>query len=196
MSCNIQTLVGKHFSFCKSKSKFGELSLTFPALSHGWGRHGVNLTNDQLVICLIVREISIHAAAGWNLTIRKLHYTFQLTYKITVALNKVSILLLYRRILQDRLYRLAIWTLLTVVSLFAFATCVAGVFQCLPIDKAWYKSKKGHCYNLVDAWYTNAVFSIVTDIVILLLPMHMVYKLQMDRRRKLLLYAMFGLGGL
>jgi hypothetical protein len=92
------------------------------------------------------------------------------------------------------MYRVAIHSLLVVVGLFAFATIVAGVFQCVPIDKAWNKNKKGHCYNLVDAWYSNAVFSIITDFFILVLPMHMVYKLQRDKREKLLLYGVFGLG--
>jgi len=119
-----------------------------------------------------------------------------LTYKITVALNKTSLLLLYLRIMPQRLQRLAIYTLLALVNLFALATTIAGIFQCVPVEKAWIKAKKGHCYNLVDAWYTNAVFSIVTDFLIFFLPMHMVYKLQRDKREKLLLYAVFGVGGL
>jgi len=96
--------------------------------------------------------------------------------------------------MPQRMYRIAIFSLLTLVALFAVATTVAGVFQCIPVDKAWNKSKKGHCYNLVDAWYSNAVFSITTDFLILMLPMHMVYKLQRERGEKLLLYGVFGLG--
>jgi len=96
--------------------------------------------------------------------------------------------------MPQRFYRVAIYSLLILVGLFAFSTVIAGVFQCVPVDKAWNKGKKGHCYNLVDAWYSNAVFSIVTDFLILFLPMHMVYKLQRDKREKLLLYAVFGLG--
>ena len=113
---------------------------------------------------------------------------------MAVAMNKASILLLYLRIMPQRLYRIMIFSLLTVVALFAVATTIAGVFQCIPVDKAWNKKKPGHCYNLVEAWYTNAVFSIVTDFLILMLPMHMVYKLQRDRREKFLLYGVFGLG--
>jgi hypothetical protein len=48
----------------------------------------------------------------------------------------------------------------------------------------------------VAAWYTNAVFSIVTDFIILCVPMHMVYNLQRDKREKILLYFVFGMGGL
>jgi len=96
--------------------------------------------------------------------------------------------------MPQKLYRVAIYSLLTLVGLFAFATIIAGVFQCVPVEKAWNKNKPGHCYNLVDAWYSNAVFSIITDIFILMFPMHMVYKLQRDQREKLLLYGVFGLG--
>ncbi|KAH7313000.1 hypothetical protein BKA65DRAFT_558216 [Rhexocercosporidium sp. MPI-PUGE-AT-0058] len=152
-------------------------SVTLAAFSHGWGRHKKNLLPSQIQICLI------------------LHWVFQITYKLSVALNKASILLLYLRIMPQRLYRIMIFSLLTIVGLFAIATTIAGIFQCIPVDKAWNKKKPGHCYNLVEAWYSNAVFSIVTDILILMLPMHMVYKLQRDMREKLLLYAVFGLGG-
>jgi hypothetical protein len=96
--------------------------------------------------------------------------------------------------MPQQAYRRAIFCLLGLVGTFAFATCVAGIFQCTPVDRAWHKTKPGSCYNLVDAWYANAVFSIITDILILLLPMYMVYKLQKAMREKLLLVAMFGVG--
>ncbi len=108
----------------------------------------------------------------------------------------MSILFLYLRIMPNRIYRLLIHLIFAFVSLFAISTTIAGVFQCVPVDKAWHKAYKGHCYNLVAAWYTNAVFSIVTDFIILCVPMHMVYNLQRDKREKILLYFVFGMGGL
>ncbi|KAG9243770.1 hypothetical protein BJ878DRAFT_104747 [Calycina marina] len=149
---------------------------TLVAIEFGWGRHEVNLNDHQIMICLL------------------LHWTFQITYKISVALNKISILLLYHRIMSQRIYRICTYILLSLVGLFAFTTSIAGVFQCIPIQKAWYKSVEGSCYNLEAAWYSNAVFSIVTDIFIIALPTYMVYNLQRDRREKVMLYAMFGMG--
>jgi hypothetical protein len=96
--------------------------------------------------------------------------------------------------MPQKFYRVACWSLLTIVGLFALATTIAGVFQCVPVQKAWAKTKKSHCYNLVDAWYSNAVFSIVTDFIILFLPLHMVYKLQKAKQEKILLYAVFSVG--
>jgi hypothetical protein len=43
---------------------------------------------------------------------------------------------------------------------------------------------------------TNGVLSFVGDLIILALPMPMVWKLQIDTRRKIALSAMFLLGGL
>jgi hypothetical protein len=94
------------------------------------------------------------------------------------------------------MYRITCWTLLTLIALFAFATTIASVFQCVPVEKAWIKSKKGYCYNLTDAWYANAGFSITTDFIILFLPIHMIYNLQKAKQEKLLLYAIFGVGAL
>jgi hypothetical protein len=105
-------------------------------------------------------------------------------------------LLLYLRIMPQRIYRTTCWMLLTLVGLFAFATTVAGIFQCIPVEKAWIKSKEGHCYSLTRAWYANAGFSIATDFIILFLPIHMVYNLQRAKHEKMLLYAVFGVGAL
>lgn len=149
---------------------------TLVATAHGWGRHKVNLDAKDLRLVLI------------------LHWTFQITYKITVGLNKTSMLLLYLRIMPQRISRITCWTLLTLIGLFAFATTVASIFQCIPVEKAWIKSKHGHCYSLTRAWYANAGFSIATDFIILFLPMHMVYNLHRAKREKILLYAVFGVG--
>ena len=96
--------------------------------------------------------------------------------------------------MPQKFYRVSYWALLTLVSLFAVSTIIAGIFQCIPVEKAWHKNKPGYCYPLVNAWYANAIFSIVTDCVILALPMRMVYQLQRDAREKALLFMVFGLG--
>ena len=96
--------------------------------------------------------------------------------------------------MPQRFYRLSCWALFILVSVFAVSTIIASVFQCVPVEKAWYKNTPGHCYPIVHAWYANAVFSIVTDCVILALPMRMVYQMQRDVREKALLFMIFGLG--
>ncbi|KAJ5037941.1 uncharacterized protein L3040_006817 [Drepanopeziza brunnea f. sp. 'multigermtubi'] len=92
-------------------------------------------------------------------------------------------------------YRLVTYILLTILSLFAVATIIAGIFQCTPIHKAWNKTQSGNCYKLSTAWYANALFSVATDIAIVVLPMQMGYRLKTDRREKVLLFGLFGLGG-
>ncbi|OCL07935.1 integral membrane protein, partial [Glonium stellatum] len=100
------------------------------AHQYGWGHHTSDLPAKDLEITLI------------------LHWTFQITYKLSVALNKASIILLFLRIMPQKSYRIFCWALLTIISLFAISTIIAGVFQCVPVDKAWHKKKPGYCYPL------------------------------------------------
>ena len=53
----------------------------------------------------------------------------------------------------------------------------------------------GTCIDNIRFWYANAGFSIATDVVILLLPMYLVYRLHIPLRQKIALAAVFALGG-
>jgi hypothetical protein len=61
----------------------------------------------------------------------------------------------------------------------------------------WDKTQPGHCIPnaLVTIGMTNGVLSFIGDLVILALPIPMIWKLQIDTRRKIALNAMFLLGG-
>ncbi|KAG9233386.1 hypothetical protein BJ875DRAFT_442308 [Amylocarpus encephaloides] len=51
-----------------------------------------------------------------------------------------------------------------------------------------------HFSNVIN-WYGNAGFSIITDVLILVLPMTMVYKLKLPAPQRLALAMVFALGG-
>jgi hypothetical protein len=72
------------------------------------------------------------------------------------------------------------------------------MLQCLPIAYFWDKTiKGGHCIPnaLINIGMTNGVLSFAGDLVILSLPIPMVWKLQINNRRKMALSGMFLLGG-
>lgn len=54
----------------------------------------------------------------------------------------------------------------------------------------------GSCINRPAVYLANGVLNVVTDFVILLLPVPMIRGLQMPFRQKLLLAAMFSVGSL
>ncbi|KAI2464683.1 hypothetical protein F4781DRAFT_58118 [Annulohypoxylon bovei var. microspora] len=125
----------------------------------------------------------------------KYFYLCQVTYKSCINLTKASILLLYLRIFGNTKWlRWACRFMLTCVVMYCIASVTATIFQCTPVTKAFDKSLKGTCINNGHFWYANAGFSIATDIIILILPMPLVYALQITRVQKAALIVVFALG--
>ena len=69
-------------------------------------------------------------------------------------------------------------------------------FQCHPIIYVWRKDLKGKCVNYNSVAWSNAAINIFQDIIIILLPMNELRHLQLSRKKKIGMYAMFGVGGL
>lgn len=79
----------------------------------------------------------------------------------------------------------------------ALATTLASIFQCTPIHKAWEVtgSVPGSCINVNALFFANAGLDIFQDALIYVLPMRMLYQLQVPRRQKIALMLVFAVGG-
>lgn len=118
----------------------------------------------------------------------------QIFYKCSINLTKASILLLYLRLFVQKPFRLLCWILLGFVTAYGIATTLASTFQCNPIPRAWNKALPGKCLNTTIFWYTNAGFSILGDIIILVIPMPVIYSLKLRLNQKISLMFVFALG--
>ena len=141
--------------------------------------HKADLTKHALQTCL------------------KFFWIAQTPYKIVVALNKTSVILLYMRIFISQRFRWLCYGALAIVISSGIATVFATVFQCVPIEKSWNKTiERGTCIDSSSFWLANAVLNISTDVIVLALPIREVAKLQLKCRDKILLHSLFLLGGL
>ncbi|KAL2188629.1 hypothetical protein L209DRAFT_751656 [Thermothelomyces heterothallicus CBS 203.75] len=119
----------------------------------------------------------------------------QVTYKATINLVKCCILLLYLRLFFIvHWFRWSCWALLTIVAMYCVASILVTIFQCRPMIRAFDKSTPGTCIDTAKFWFANAGFSIATDIIILLLPMPLIWKLGAPRAQKIALMAVFAIG--
>jgi hypothetical protein len=71
-----------------------------------------------------------------------------------------------------------------------------SIFQCTPITKVWDFTLEGHCIDLKASFIGNAVPNIVTDVLLLILPLRQVWKLVPTLHLRLQLLLIFGLGSL
>ena len=112
-----------------------------------------------------------------------------------MTLSKVSILLLYRRLFTPFLQ---IPTM--VIGLIICAWCIAGVlvtsFQCDPIAGVWNFELDATCIDPVAFTLAIALSGVLTDLIVLVLPLQMVWRLHLPIRQKLVLSVIFSLGGL
>lgn len=132
-------------------------------------------------------------------------YLNQIFYKAITWPTKVSILLMYRRVFlvandikaYGIQFRYLIWVTLAVVVGCFISFETAGIFQCTPIRRSWNSSVPGDCTNKLSRMYAYAGCNFVTDVVILLLPMPLIYDMtHITKRQKIGLMAIFALGGL
>lgn len=86
--------------------------------------------------------------------------------------------------------------LLAVVIAWTIAMFFATLFQCYPITSLVEPFYGRKCIDTIAFWYAGGVTDIVLDFMILILPVPMVLGLQLPRKQKLGVLAMFLLGGL
>ena len=69
-----------------------------------------------------------------------------------------------------------------------------ALFVCSPMQKIWNPLLPGHCLNVVVLPYTSAIFNVLSDVYILLIPLPFLWGLKIRMDRKLRLMAIFSVG--
>lgn len=80
------------------------------------------------------------------------------------------------------------------VSLTLIAFVFAIVFQCSPIPYAWDKTLAGTCVNVTAIFYSHAGINIVTDVMIYIMPMKMLWGVRRPQKEKIALMVVFAMG--
>ncbi|UKZ60771.1 uncharacterized protein TrAtP1_002042 [Trichoderma atroviride] len=128
----------------------------------------------------------------------------ELGYFVTIACVKWSILAFYYRSFKIRSsVKLPIFTLAVIVLMWAIGVILVTIFQCQPTSAWWERFNPTHplqpddykcTVDSVKFFYGNAIPTIVTDILILLLPLPYITTLQLPRGQKWALAGIFCVG--
>lgn len=110
---------------------------------------------------------------------------------------KLAILLIYLRIFTQRPYRVACYVVgAALIANWVGGTVAAG-FMCRPLSYLWNRRiPGGRCFN-IDAYFRYATLTnIATDVVMLVLPLPVIWKIQNSTGVKIGLALTFALGSL
>ncbi|CAG7918512.1 unnamed protein product [Penicillium olsonii] len=123
-------------------------------------------------------------------------YSNNFVYTGCIAFIKFSILALYKRLFAIRSMNLAVNAMFGFVCLWVVGVYVAGALICIPASKFWDPTVEGACLDPYKFYYGIQVPNILSDLILLIMPMHVVWTLPIPKSQKALLCGVFLVGGL
>jgi hypothetical protein len=154
------------------------------ARHYGLGKHLWNLSPD-------IYKIPEHTAR-----VTKALYGCYLSYSLTIAFVKFSIIATYFRIFADGLLRRTIAGVGIVVLALLICNIFAIIFTCIPVEAAWKYEIQGKCFPIVNFFYASSAINIATDLALCFLPIPTLWSLNMPKSQRVVLCGLFTLGAL
>jgi len=111
-----------------------------------------------------------------------------------LGLIKCSILVLYHNLFPSTTFRWFIWAALAYVGIWTVSFFFSHLFTCFPITTFIDFFEGKTCVNQSAMFLSVLYTGVVADFVILLLPMPMIWSLQMRMKMKLAVIGMLSLG--
>ena len=133
----------------------------------------------------------------WQTKIDSTQFEFliPLLWVTAVTLIRFSVILLYIRIFVTRSFRLTCYAVLILNTIFFIATSLSYILSSIPVGCQW--SDTIECSSAVNAKSIDlvvAVFNLLLDVIVVVLPMPVLWGLQMAVGKKATLSGIFGLG--
>jgi len=96
----------------------------------------------------------------------------------------------------NRPFRIAVYALITVVALYSLNAGFNFLYLCSPVRRLWDFSVPGTCVDIYTTFLASSIINAITDVIILLLPIWLLYPLRWRLARKLAVGAALIPGGL
>ena len=141
------------------------------------------------------RYVFISSVQQTDINSTQFNFLTPLFWVTAVTLIRFSVILLYIRIFITRSFRLTCYAILILNTIFFIATFLSNVLSAISVGCQW--SDTIECSSAVDAKSIDlsvAVFNLLLDVIVVVLPMPVLLGLQMAVGKKATLSGMFGLG--
>ena len=115
-------------------------------------------------------------------------------YSLVMFFVKLALFLLYHRLFAiSSGTRIAIYFGITLNGLFYLGSCIVPIILCIPRRNESWTSEiyEKRCYNSEVMGDILGIFGLVSDIYIFILPLPVIFRLQMSLKKKLGITAVF-----
>ena len=117
-------------------------------------------------------------------------------YFPAMGLVKISTLLLFGRIFPVQKFHLILRAVGLFISVYSLISVIIMIFQCRPLKGAWDPTIKPDCIPLSNFLIFMGSMNVLTDFLLLCLPLPQLWRLQMRRGTKMQVIGIFSIGGL
>ncbi|KAG8159748.1 hypothetical protein KVR01_010385 [Diaporthe batatas] len=143
---------------------------------------------------LIHHRWCVHASDGllmvsWTAIIT------EVSYSMSMAFLKLSILALYGSIFPSRRFHQCLWALGVFTVLWCLTSAIGSICQCVPVESFWDDSVEGHCIDFGILQLTCTICNITTDFIILFLPVGQIRRLHVSKAKKRWIHFSLAMGG-
>ncbi|RAH66283.1 uncharacterized protein BO66DRAFT_422991 [Aspergillus aculeatinus CBS 121060] len=127
------------------------------------------------------------------------HLTLSITiaecfYILNICATKLSILTFFPRIFPQRWFRLMTWSMSFVVIASNLSSVIATWLQCIPLRHAWDPTVPATCIDYYAVVVFSGATNVVTDFIILGMPLSVIHQLQISDRKRRMLVLVFAVG--
>lgn len=120
--------------------------------------------------------------------------TFSILWNVVVGFSKVSVLLMYTTLIPT--IKMIRWAKMlgALIVLWCLSDIAAALLICRPLARNWDFTLPGTCGSQPDFYFAMGVVNLITDAVLIALPMPYLYKLAMPKRKKFLAMGLLSIG--
>ena len=128
----------------------------------------------------------------------KILFSVELIYILAVCLGKLTILAIYARIFTSKPMLYTTYALVGIILAAWFGSTIAGILQSLPVGCQWDPSAEENChsFDILSYFRYLSLPSLLTDVVMLVLPLPMIWRLKLPRSQKVGLTGVFLTGSM
>ncbi|KUJ13393.1 uncharacterized protein LY89DRAFT_785111 [Mollisia scopiformis] len=146
---------------------------------HGGGNHEWEVTKENMVGFqqALYADTIVYGPAAWT--------------------TKTTLLLIFARVFSPfRKTVLFIYVFIGLMFCYYFPVMIIKIRVCTPIEGLWNPDIHAECINQSQLFWTDTIMSAATDFVILVLPIPLVWSLQITLKKKMKISALLGAGGI
>lgn len=129
--------------------------------------------------------------------VKKMKWAFDLTEIFALGTMKLSVIFFYRRVFRGQTFDFYSKTMIALVGVWITAFFLATLFECgTRVQYMWTDilDVSTQCTNSVMYHNAYAISDLITEVMILAMPIPIIWRLQMSLSQKLAVSIVFALG--